>query len=69
MKYIKPKELLQFEEDRKELTAREIQLEILYSNWKLQNRMERNRSNTSKLVWIIVLNILFSFAAILFLLS
>ena len=49
-----------FEESRKEYADREIQIEILYSNWKIQEATEKTRANTSAIVWIVVIGIIIS---------
>lgn len=42
-------------------TDRELMMELLYSNWKVQNATERTRSNASTLVWFVVIGIILSF--------
>lgn len=49
-----------FEESRKDYSDREIQIEILYSNWKIQEATEKTRANTSTIVWIVVIGIIIS---------
>ncbi len=49
-----------FEESRKEYSDREIQIETLYSNWKIQEATEKTRANTSTIVWIVVIGIIIS---------
>ena len=49
-----------FEESRKDYSDKEIQIEILYSNWKIQEATEKTRANTSTIVWIIVIGIIIS---------
>lgn len=61
----KSKKQQNFESDRTEYTERDIQMEILYSNWAIQAATEKTRANTSTIVWIIVIGIIISlFAAI-----
>ncbi len=57
---MKTKKQQEFEESRKEYTDREIQLEILYSNWRIQASTENTRANTSTIVWIVVIGIIIS---------
>ena len=49
-----------FEESRKDYSDREIQIEILYSNWKIQEATEKTRANISTIVWIVVIGIIIS---------
>ena len=49
-----------FEESRKDYSDNEIQIEILYSNWKIQEATEKTRANTSTIVWIVVIGIIIS---------
>ncbi|WP_421810547.1 hypothetical protein [Flagellimonas sp.] len=57
---MKSKAQLKFEESRKEYSDREIMIELLYSNWKIQEATEKTRSNTSSLVWYVVIVIILS---------
>ncbi len=45
---------------RKDYSDRELIMELLYSNWKVQHSSERTRSNTSTLVWFVVIGIITS---------
>lgn len=56
----KSKKQLKFELDKTDYTARDIQMEILYSNWLIQEATEKTRANTSIIVWIIVIGIILS---------
>ncbi|MBO6532713.1 MAG: hypothetical protein JJ885_12925 [Muricauda sp.] len=58
---MKTKAQLKFEESRMDYTDRELMMELLYSNWKVQNATERTRSNASTLVWFVVIGIILSF--------
>jgi len=57
---MKTKAQINFEEKRKDYTDRELMMELLYSNWKVQNATERTRGNTSTLVWFVVIGIILS---------
>lgn len=57
---MKTKAQVNFEERRKDYTDRELMMELLYSNWKVQNATERTRGNTSTLVWFVVIGIILS---------
>lgn len=57
---MKSKAQQKFEESRKDYTDRELMLELLYSNWKVQEATEKTRSNTSTIVWIVVIGIILS---------
>ena len=57
---MKSQKQIKFEEQRKDLTDREIQMEILYSNWVLQNQTGRTRSNISVITGILILGIILS---------
>lgn len=57
---MKSKAQLKFEESRKDYSDREIIIELLYSNWKIQEATEKTRSNTSSLVWYVVIVIILS---------
>ncbi|MCR9263341.1 MAG: hypothetical protein NXH86_04245 [Flavobacteriaceae bacterium] len=57
---MKSKGQLKFEEDRKDLSDREIQMEILYACYIGYRTAERTRENTAKLVNLIVLGVIFS---------
>ena len=46
-----------FEKDREGYSDRDIQMEILFSNWLIQDRTEKTRANTSAIVWVIVIGI------------
>ncbi len=54
-----------FEESRKDYSDREIQIEILYSNWKIQEATEKTRANTSTIVWIVVIGIIISILSVI----
>ena len=56
----KSKKQQKFESDRTDYTERDIQMEILYSNWLIQKATENTRANTSTIVWIIVIGIILS---------
>lgn len=56
----KSKKQQKFESDRSDYTDRDIQMEILYTNWEIQAVIEKNRANTSTIVWIIVIGIILS---------
>lgn len=56
----KSKKQIKFEEDREQYSEREIQMEILYSNWLIQSATEKTRANTSTIVWIVVIGIILS---------
>lgn len=56
----KSKKQINFEKKREHYSDREIQMEILYSNWLIQAATEKTRANTSTIVWIIVIGILLS---------
>ena len=58
---MKTKAQINFEEKRKDYTDRELMMELLYSNWKVQNATERTRGNTSTLVWFVVIGLILSF--------
>ena len=47
---------VEFENDKQDYTDRDIQMEILYTNLLLTKRIERVRSDSSKIVWIIVIS-------------
>lgn len=49
-----------FEKDRDNLNDREIMMEILYANYLNYKSTEAVRSNTSKLVWFVVIGIILS---------
>lgn len=57
---MKSKAQIKFEEERKDLSDREVQMEVLYSNFLNYQTNEKIRQNTSKLVNIVVLGIIFS---------
>ena len=59
----KSKKQQKFESDRTDYTERDIQMEILYSNWLIQKATENTRANTSTIVWIIVIGIILSIIA------
>ncbi len=61
----KSKKQLKFEENREHYSGREIQMEILYSNWLIQVATEKTRANTSTIVWIVVIGIILSILAAL----
>lgn len=44
----------------KDYSDRELIMELLYSNWKVQHSSVRTRSNTSTLVWFVVIGIIIS---------
>ena len=56
----KSKKQTKFEEEREHYSEREIQMEILYSNWVIQSATEKTRANTSTIVWIVVIGIILS---------
>ena len=56
----KSKKQKKFESELKDYTERDIQMEILYSNWLIQEATEKTRTNTSTIVWIIVIGIILS---------
>jgi len=58
---MKSKAQEKFEERRKDHTDRELMLELLYSNWKVWDATERTRSNSSTLVWFVVIGIILFF--------
>ncbi|USD26859.1 hypothetical protein [Flagellimonas marinaquae] len=62
---MKSKAQLKFEEQRKDLTDREIMMEILYANYLSYRSSEAVRSNTSKLVWFVVIGIILSIVSAL----
>jgi hypothetical protein len=66
MKNKKKDKQVVFEGDRIDYTDREIQLEILYTNWLIRNATERTRSNTSTIVWIIIISIILIILSVLF---
>lgn len=53
----KSKKQIAFEEERKDLSDRDLKVELLYSNWLNYTANEKNRKNTSNIVWIIVIGI------------
>lgn len=59
----KSKKQQKFEAERADCTERDIQMEILYSNWLIQAATEKTRANTSTIVWIIVIGIILSIIA------
>ena len=64
---MKSKRQSDFEEKRKDYTDREIQLEVLYSNWLIQESTEKTRANTSSIVWLVVIGVALSIiSAIIF---
>ncbi|ANH61358.1 hypothetical protein [Dokdonia donghaensis] len=56
----KSKKLQKFEADRADYTDREIQMEMLYTNWLIINATEKTRANTSTIVWVIAIGIILS---------
>ncbi|MFT6601528.1 MAG: hypothetical protein ACJAZZ_000659 [Dokdonia donghaensis] len=56
----KSKKLQKFEADRADYTDREIQMEMLYTNWLITNATEKTRANTSTIVWVIAIGIVLS---------
>ena len=56
----KSRKQINFEKKREHYSDREIQMEILYSNWLIQAATEKTRANTSTIIWIIVIGILIS---------
>ncbi|MGN7513672.1 MAG: hypothetical protein ACTHOM_04805 [Allomuricauda sp.] len=52
---MKSKAQQNFEEKVKDYSDRELMIELLYSNWKVQEATEKTRSNTSSLVWYVVI--------------
>lgn len=61
----KSKKQINFEKKREHYSDREIQIEILYSNWLIQAATEKTRANTSTIVWIIVIGVLSIISAVL----
>jgi len=59
----KSKKQQKFESDRADFTERDIQMEILYSNWAIQNATEKTRSNTLAIFWIIAIIFIISIIA------
>ena len=59
----KSKKQQKFESERTDYTDRDIQMEMLYSNWLIQAATEKTRANTSTIVWIIVIGIILSILA------
>lgn len=57
---MKSKSQQRFEEKVKDYTDREIMVELLYSNWKIQESTEKTRRNTSSLVWYVVIVVILS---------
>lgn len=57
---MKSKARQKFEEKIKDYTDREIMVELLYSNWKVQEATEKTRRNTSSLVWYVVIVVILS---------
>jgi hypothetical protein len=55
---MKSKAQLKFEEERKDLTDRELMLEILYANYLTYRSQEKTRSNTSMVVNFLVFYLL-----------
>lgn len=51
-----------FGSDRLHYTDREIQMEILYSNWSIQKATENTRANTSAMVWVMAVIIIITVA-------
>jgi len=58
--YQKSLKQIKFEKAREHYSEKDIQLEILYSNWVIQSATEKTRANTSVIVWIIVISIVSS---------
>ena len=56
----KSKKQEKFEAEREQYSEREIQMEILYSNWLIQAATENTRANTSTILWIIIIGIIIS---------
>ncbi|HEA19517.1 hypothetical protein LCGC14_0710580 [marine sediment metagenome] len=56
----KSRKQINFEKKREHYSDRQIQMEILYSNWLIQAATEKTRANTSTIVWIIVIGVLLS---------
>lgn len=52
---MKTKTQQKFEDSRQDYTDRELMVELLYSNWKIQEATEKTRGNTSTLVWFVVI--------------
>lgn len=59
--YKKTKRQERFENERQNYSDRDILIELLYTNWLIYQNTEKNRSNTSVIVWIIVVSVLLSF--------
>ncbi|MEK6155337.1 hypothetical protein WIW50_18860 [Flavobacteriaceae bacterium 3-367] len=51
---------LKFEKAREEYADREILMELLYSNWIIQQKSERNRKNISIITWILIIYVIMS---------
>ncbi|WP_164732309.1 hypothetical protein [Flagellimonas oceanensis] len=49
---MKSKAQLNFEESRKDYTDRELMIELLYSNWKVQEATEKQEATLQKLFGI-----------------
>lgn len=60
---MKSKAQLKFEEQRKDLTDREIMLELLYANYLTYRAANNTRSNTGTLVWFVIIGVLVSIGA------
>ncbi len=60
---MKSKAQQHFEEQRKDLTDREIMLELLYANYLTYRAANNTRANTNTLVWFVVIGIVISFVA------
>ena len=61
----KSKKQQKFETERANYSERDIQMEILYSNWLVQRATEKTRANTSSIVWIVVIGIIISILSVL----
>ena len=57
----KPTKQILFEEERRDLSDREIQMEMLYSNWIINSRMEIYRRKTLNLIWVLMAGVLLMF--------
>ena len=52
----KSQKRIEFESNRKDYTEKDIQMEILYTNWLTYEAAEKTRGNTNTIVWIIVVS-------------
>jgi len=49
-----------FEESRKDYSDKEIQMELLYSNYTIFEATNSTKSNTGFIVWVIIIGIILS---------